>query len=60
MIQYSSAAGTQEWLAATKRMTILAYINPKDFEIATENNGKPFSEADFEKALKKVSRKVKK
>ena len=60
MVQHSSAAGTQEWLEATKGMTILAYIDPKDFEPVTGENGEPFSKADFEEVLKKVSRKVKK
>lgn len=60
MTQYSNAAGTREWLKATKGMTIQAYLDPKDFEPATGYDGEPFSKADFEKALKKVSRKVKK
>lgn len=60
MIQSSNGAGTQEWLEATKGMAILAFIGPKDFEPATGYDGKPFSKADFDKALKKVSRKIKK
>jgi hypothetical protein len=60
MTQHSSAAGTQDWLKATKGMTILAYLEPKDFEPARENNQQPFSKADFDKSLKKVSRKIKK
>lgn len=59
MIQYNNAAGTQEWLEATKGMTIMAYLDPKDFEPAKGYDGEPFSKADSEKALKKVSRKTK-
>jgi len=60
MIQSSNGAGTQEWLEATKGMTISAFIEPKGFRSIIENNGESFSKVDFEKALKKVSRKVKK
>lgn len=59
MTQYSSAAGTEEWLEATKGMVIVAFIDPKDYVPAIEDNGESFSKVDFEHALKKVSRKIK-
>jgi len=58
--QYSSAAGVKEWLEATKGMTIKAFIDSKDFTLVRELDKESFTKEDFEKASKKVSRRIKK
>jgi len=59
MAQHSSGAGIKEWLEATKGLTIRAFIDAKDFVLVRELDKEYLTKEEFEKAPKKVNRKIK-
>ena len=58
--QQPNTISNRDWLERTKDMVILAYIEPGDFRLASNEEQEDFTKVDFEEALKKVSRKIKK
>jgi hypothetical protein len=52
-----SSYEVKDWIEATKRAMITGYIDPKLMRELQEEH--PFTKADFERDLQKISRKVK-
>lgn len=57
MTKYSSVAGMEEWLEATKEMIIEAYIDSADFTVARMSDEESLAKEDLEQAPEKGSRR---
>ena len=55
----ANIATSKDWLESVKNMTISSFVDTNDFILLVEGD-KEFTKADFERDLKKVSRKIKK
>ena len=56
----SNTATSEDWLEITKDMAISSFVEEDNFVTFPVNDQNDFTKADFESALRKVSRKVKK